>query len=72
MIKEMTVAALLMGVTHGEVECLSLNMYHEARNQGTAGLLAVSNVVLNRVNDERFPDTVCGVVKQGPTRQSWR
>ena len=72
MIKELTVAALLMGVTHSEVECLSLNMYHEARNQGTAGLLAVSNVVLNRVNDERFPDTVCGVVKQGPTRQSWR
>ena len=22
--------------------------------------------------DERFPDTICGVVKQGPTRQSWR
>ena len=47
-------------------------MYHEARNQGTAGVLAVSNVVLNRVYDERFPDTICGVVKQGPTRQSWR
>ena len=49
MIKELTVAALLMGVTHSEVECLSLNMYHE-----------------------RFPDTICGVVKQGPTRKSWR
>ncbi len=72
MIKELTVAALLMGVTHSEVECLSLNMYHEARNQGTAGVLAVSNVVLNRVYDERFPDTICGVVKQGPTRVSWR
>ena len=61
-----------MGVTHSEIECLALNMYHEARNQGTAGLLAVSNVVLNRVQDERFPDTICGVVKQGPTRKSWR
>ena len=61
-----------MGVTHSQVECLALNMYHEARNQGTAGLIAVSNVVLNRVYDERFPDTICGVVKQGPTRQSWR
>jgi len=71
-IKELTVAALLMSVTHSEVECLSLNMYHEARNQGTAGVLAVSNVVLNRVYDERFPDTICGVVKQGPTRKSWR
>ena len=30
-------------------ECLALNMYHEARGQGTAGLFAVSAVVLNRV-----------------------
>ena len=45
MIKELAAAALFMGVTHSEIECLSLNMYHEARNQGTAGVLAVSNVV---------------------------
>ena len=44
MIKELTVAALFMGISHSEIECLSLNMYHEARNQGTAGVLAVSNV----------------------------
>ena len=31
------------------IECLALNMYHEARDQGTAGKLAVSAVVLNRV-----------------------
>ena len=30
------------------VECLALNMYHEARGQGSAGLLGVSSVVLNR------------------------
>ena len=53
-------------------ECLAMNMYHEARNQGTAGVLAVSAVVLNRVNDRRFPNTVCGVVEQGPTRASWQ
>ena len=53
-------------------ECLAMNMYHEARNQGTAGVLAVSAVVLNRVNDSRFPNTVCGVVEQGPTRASWQ
>ena len=49
-----------------------MNMYHEARNQGTAGILAVSAVVLNRVNDHRFPDTICEVVEQGPTRASWQ
>ena len=53
-------------------ECLAMNMYHEARNQGTAGILAVSAVVLNRVNDHRFPDTICEVVEQGPTRASWQ
>ena len=55
-----------------DVECMSLNIYHEARNQGTAGIFAVMAVVLNRMNDDRFPDTICGVVKQGPIRPSWK
>ena len=45
--------------------CMALNIYHEARNESTAGQLAVGQVVMNRVYDDRFPDTVCGVVKQG-------
>jgi len=53
-------------------QCLAYNMYHEARSQGTAGIYAVSAVVLNRVNDRRFPNTVCEVVEQGPTRESWK
>ena len=57
---------------HPSVECLALNMYHEARSQGTAGLFAVSAVVINRVNDSRFPNSVCEVVYQGPTRESWK
>jgi len=54
------------------VTCLALNMYHEARGQGTAGLLAVSYVVLNRVKDKRFPNTICEVIKQGPVKESWK
>ena len=54
------------------IKCLAMNMYHEARNQGTAGALAVTGVVLNRVNDNRYPDTICEVVEQGPTRASWQ
>ena len=54
------------------VTCLAKNMYYEARNQGTAGVLAVTAVVLNRVNDGRFPNSVCEVVYQGPTRESWK
>jgi len=48
-----------------EVECLALNIYHEARNQPTAGKLAVAQVTLNRVKHDRFPNTICGVVYQG-------
>ena len=48
-----------------EATCLAKNMYFEARNQGLAGQLAVSLVVMNRVKDERFPNTICGVIEQG-------
>ena len=53
-------------------ECLAVNMYHEARDQGTAGRLAVSAVVLNRVRDHRFPNTVCEVVYQAQMKPSWK
>ena len=55
-----------------EVMCLAENMYHEAKNQGTAGWSAVASVTFNRIRDNRFPNTVCEVVKQGPTRESWK
>jgi N-acetylmuramoyl-L-alanine amidase len=48
-----------------EVNCLALNIYHEARNQPFMGKLAVGFVTLNRVKSKEFPNTVCGVVKQG-------
>ena len=53
-------------------ECLALNMYYESRNQGTVGILGVTAVVYNRVNDKRFPNTICEVIKQGPIRESWK
>ena len=54
------------------VLCLALNAYWEARNQSHIGMIGVSQVVMNRVESEYFPNTVCGVVKQGPTRPSWQ
>jgi spore germination cell wall hydrolase CwlJ-like protein len=47
-----------------EIECLAQNIYHEARSESTAGRMAVALVTINRVNDSRFPDSICGVVKQ--------
>ena len=55
-----------------QVSCMADNIYFEARNQGTAGWSAVASVTLNRVKDKRYPNTVCEVVKQGPTRESWK
>ena len=46
--------------------CLALNTYHEAKNQSMIGQVATAQVVMNRVADSRFPNTVCEVVKQGP------
>ena len=54
-----------------EARCLAENIYHEARDQGTAGWLAVAAVTLNRATDDRFPDTICGVVFQAETKESW-
>jgi len=45
--------------------CLALNVYHEARSQSLVEQIAVAQVVVNRVNDDRYPDSICGVVKQG-------
>ena len=55
-----------------EARCLAENVYHEARNQGTAGWLAVASVTMNRVIDNRFPNTICEVVFQAETKESWK
>ena len=44
--------------------CLAGAIYFEARGEPIDGQIAVAEVVMNRVEDRRFPDTVCGVVKQ--------
>jgi spore germination cell wall hydrolase CwlJ-like protein len=44
--------------------CLAENIYYESRNEDIRGQFAVGSVTLNRVNDSRFPRTVCDVVKQ--------
>jgi len=55
-----------------DLECLALNSYYEARNQSLAGQIAVAQVVLNRVNSSKFPDTICEVIYQGPTYTNWK
>ncbi len=47
------------------LRCLALNIYHEARSESKRGQIAVAAVTLNRVKSNRFPNSVCAVVKQG-------
>jgi spore germination cell wall hydrolase CwlJ-like protein len=48
-----------------QVQCMALNVYYEARGSNLADKVAVADVVLNRVKDTRYPNTICEVVKQG-------
>ncbi len=75
----LALAALLVALLVGMVvpipaqasedkSCLAEAMYYEARDQGWRGMLAVGIVIQNRVRDDRYPDTVCSVVRQGRYR----
>lgn len=55
-----------------EIECMTINTYHEARDQSVAGQVAVMHVVMNRVKSDKFPNTICGVVTEGPTYVNWK
>lgn len=62
-------------VDNRELQCLAKNIYYEAKGEPKEGKIAVGLVTMNRVEDRRFPNTVCGVVNQR-TRSvcqfSWR
>jgi len=49
-----------------DVYCLAEAVYWESRNQPIAGMQAVGNVIYNRKISPKFPNTLCGVVHQGP------
>ena len=46
-------------------QCLAEAIYFESRGEPLDGQVAVAEVVLNRVDDRSFPETVCGVTNQG-------
>ncbi len=54
--------------SRSEADCLATAIYYEARSEALLGQVAVAEVVMNRVRDYRYPDTVCGVVFQGSER----
>lgn len=53
-----------------EENCLARAVYFEARSESDLGQLAVAKVILNRVKDPEYPNTICGVVYQGSGRRN--
>lgn len=46
-------------------QCLQQALYFESRGESLRGQFAVAEVILNRVDSREYPNSVCGVVKQG-------
>ncbi|KGF70983.1 ATP-binding protein [Hoeflea sp. BAL378] len=55
--------------SEAEQRCLAAGIYFEARGESVKGQAAVAQVILNRVRNPTYPNTVCGVVYQN---DDWR
>ena len=58
-----TYAASMINTT--QESCLAEAIYFEARGEPLLGRIAVGVVILNRVKEKQFPNTICGVVHAG-------
>ena len=52
-----------------QMSCLAEALYFEARGEPITGQLAVGEVILNRVEDRRYPSSICKVINQGTGRR---
>ena len=50
-------------------KCLAEALYFEARGEPVEGQFAVAEVILNRVDSPKFPNSICKVVNQGTGRK---
>ena len=60
------------GAIDAETKCLALAVYWEGRAEPARGRQAIAHTVLNRVRSPDFPNSVCGVVGQGPVGSATR
>ena len=57
-----------------DVYCLTENIYRETGAESLEGQIAAAQVVLNRMNDDRYPSTACDVIyehRNGVYQFSW-
>ena len=51
-------------IAKADLECLAKNIFYESGKEPREGKIAVGMVTINRSQDDRFPNSICGVVKQ--------
>ncbi|PIR86406.1 hypothetical protein COU13_01110 [Candidatus Kaiserbacteria bacterium CG10_big_fil_rev_8_21_14_0_10_43_70] len=61
----LAIALIFLFESLSPMHWLALTMYFESRDESFVGRLAVANVVHNRVRDNRWPDSIRGVVTDG-------
>ncbi|MEM6944860.1 MAG: cell wall hydrolase [Pseudomonadota bacterium] len=67
-IDEGALGRVSVGERSAEWACLAEGLYFEARGESLMGQIAVAEVILNRVDSRRYPDSVCAVLDQGAHR----
>ena len=55
---------------NAEWACLTEALYFEARGESISGIFAVAEVIANRRDSKKFPNSICGVIKQGSHRKN--
>ena len=63
-LRDLVAAMPAAGELSDEMRCLAGAVYFESRGEPLAGQLAVAQVVINRSESSRFPESYCGVVYQ--------
>lgn len=63
---------LSYGYTIEDASCMALNIYHEARGEGSDGMYAVAHVVMNRTKSIKFHNTPCEVIKAAKMYTNWK
>jgi len=52
-----------------EFKCMTEALYFEARGEKVRGIFAVAEVIKNRRDSKKFPNSVCDVINQGSHRR---
>ncbi len=59
-----------ISVSKKQIQCLATAIYFEARGEPYRGQVGVAQVVVNRVKNKLYPNSICGVVYQNKNRRN--